>query len=88
MNKHKSINSDNTNVQDINNTDNSTHNGIYSYQQHNKTADLRREKQFTEEEKYKPKHFRHLLSIESRIKNDSNQKKDHARLEEDPASTN
>ena len=87
-NKPKSNNSDKTNVQDNNNTGTSTHKRNYRHQQNNKTNDLKREKQFTEEEPYKSKSFRHLRSIESRIKRFKSKKEDYAQAEEDPSSTN
>ena len=76
MNKHgtlrnetKNSNSNNTNIQDNNNKVTSTHKGRYRH--HN---DLTRKKQFIEEKNYDSNIFRHLRSIESRVKKDSDPK--------------
>ena len=81
MNKHRTLrnetknsNSNNTNIQDTNNKDTSENNGRYGNHRHNKNNDLRRKKQFIKEEKYDSKFFRHLRSIESRVKKYSNPK--------------
>ena len=49
-------------------------NGRYGNHRHNKNNDLRRKKQFIKEERYKLKFFRHLRTIESRLKKNSNPK--------------
>ena len=70
-NEPKSTNSDNTNIQDNNNKGTSTHKERYRHDRHNKINDLTRKKKFIEEEKYDSKIFRHLRSIKSRVKKDS-----------------
>ena len=49
-------------------------NGRYGNHRHNKNNDLRRKKQFIKEERYELNFFRHLRSIESRLKKYSNPK--------------
>ena len=72
INISKVINIDNTNVRDNNNI--GTNKGKYRHQQNNKTNNHTGEKQIIEKEKYRSKNVRHLRSIESRIKKDSNPK--------------
>ena len=66
------INIDNTNVRDNNNI--GTNKEQYRHQQNNKTNNHTGEKQIIEEKKYRSKTFRHLRSIESRIKKDQHPK--------------
>ena len=72
INTSKMINIDNTNVRDNNNI--GTNKEQYRHQQNNKTNNHTGEKQIIEEEKYRSKTFRHLRSIESRIKKDQHPK--------------
>ena len=72
-NKIKNSNNSNINVQQNNSTDNSQNDGRYGNHRHNKSNDFRREKQSIEGE-YDSKKFRHLQSIESRIKKYSKRK--------------
>ena len=81
VNKHRTLrnetkinNKNNINIPDINKKDTSENNGRYGNHRHNKINDLRRKKQFIEEEKYDSDFFRHLRSIESRVKKYSNPK--------------
>ena len=73
-NDTKNSNKNNINIQNNNNTDTIENNGRYGKHRHNKNNDLRGKKQFIKEEEYDSRFFRHLRSIESRVKNYSNPK--------------
>ena len=73
-NKIKNSNNSNINIQNNNSTDNSQNDRRYGNHRHNKNNDIRREKQSMKEEEYDSRIFRHLRSIESRIKKYSKQK--------------
>ena len=67
VNKHRTLRNEtkisnkyNINIPDINKNDTSENNGRYENHRHNKINNLRRKKQFKEEEKYDSKIFRHL----------------------------
>ena len=87
INTSKVISIDNTNVRDNNNI--GTNKEQYRHQQNNKTNNHTGEKKIIEEEKYRSKTFRHLRSIESRIKKDQHPNTSvYAQTDKDPASKN
>ena len=88
INTSKIININNTNVRD-NNNNICTNKEQDKNQQNNKTNSNTGEKQILEEEKYRSKIIRHLLSIESRNKKRSKSKtSDYKQADKDPASKN
>ena len=86
INTSRVINIENTSVRDKNNI--GTNKEQYRYQQNNKTNNHTGEKQIIEGEKYRSKMFRHLRSIESRVKRSKSKTSGYARTDKDPSSKN